>query len=152
MSSVTNNRNEQDIVNNWDHPINLTDDKNLQKLLQVVALENNRIDLDIEEIYDSKFLKTATGKELEKLGDLVGVNRKTTEGDIKLRKRIQAEFAAQASDTTYEIKNICAKVSINSLTPVPVRIDRYIVVLTNHTSNVFSKSTFIAVVFIYTYY
>jgi hypothetical protein len=99
---VTQNNNTQDIVENWDHPISLFEGDNLYKLLEVVALENNRIDLDIEEVYDDKFLESATGQELEKIGDLVGVDRKTAEGDEKLRKRIQAEFIAQASDTTYE--------------------------------------------------
>jgi hypothetical protein len=101
MTTIKKN-NEQRIVENWDHPIKLYEDHELYKLLHVVAGENNRIDLDIEEIYDDKFLSTATRKELEKLGDFVGVTRKTAEGDRKLRKRIQAEFAAQASDTTYE--------------------------------------------------
>lgn len=100
---VINRDNEQDIVENWHHSINLFESDNLYKLLEVVAKENNRIDLDIEEIYDSKFIGTATGKELEKIGDLVGVNRKTDESDVKLRKRIQVEFAAQASDTTFDV-------------------------------------------------
>lgn len=102
IMTVTNTNNEQEIIDNWNHPINLFEEENLYKLLEVVALENNRIDLDIEEVYDDKFLGSATGEELEKIGDLVGVNRKTAEGDEKLRKRIQGEFIAQASDTTFE--------------------------------------------------
>jgi len=100
---ITDNDNTQAIIENWEHPISLFEEDNLYKLLEVVALENNRIDLDIEEVYDDKFLSSATGEELEKIGDLVGVNRKTAEGDEKLRKRIQGEFAAQASDTTHEV-------------------------------------------------
>lgn len=95
--------NEEDIVTNWEHPISLYEGDDLYKLLQVVALENQRIDLELEELYDDRFLETATRKELEKIGDLVGVNRLTGEGDAKLRKRIQGEFIAQASDTTYEV-------------------------------------------------
>lgn len=117
---VTQNDNTQDIVENWDHPVSLFEGDNLYKLLEVVALENNRIDLDIEEVYDDKFLESATGKELEKIGDLVGVDRKTAEGDKKLRKRIQAEFAAQASDTTYEM---FASVTLSILETDPTSIE-----------------------------
>lgn len=101
--TVTKQKNEQDIIDNWDHPIALFEGDKLYKLLEIVAIEDNRIDLDIEEIYDSKFLETATGAELEKIGDLVGINRKTDEPDEKLRKRIQIEFAAQSSDTTFDV-------------------------------------------------
>jgi len=94
--------NVEDIVENWDHPVDLREEDDLYKLLQVVARENQRLDLDIEYIYDNKFVGTATGAELEKIGKLVGVRRKTAEGDEKLRKRIKAEFAVQASDTTFE--------------------------------------------------
>jgi uncharacterized phage protein gp47/JayE len=94
--------NVEDIVDNWDHSIDLREEDDLYKLLQVVARENQRIDLDIEYIYDNKFVNTATGKELEKIGELVGVRRKTAEPDTKLRKRIKGEFAVQASDTTFK--------------------------------------------------
>lgn len=111
---------ENEIVKNWDHPISLSEEKTLYKLLTVITEENRRIDVGIEEIYDDKFLNTATGTELEKLGDWVGVERKTGEGDDKLRTRIKAEFAAQASDTTYET---FAKVTLSILETTPKTID-----------------------------
>ncbi len=93
---------EPDIVDNWDHPIDVKPGTDLYKLLLVSSQENSRLNLEIEELYENRFLPTATGKELEKLGRYVGVKRKTDEGDRKLRKRIQGEFLAQGSDTTYE--------------------------------------------------
>lgn len=100
MAKIQHN-NRDDIVENWDHPIDLHESMNLQKLLEVVTVENQRLDIELDELYDNRFLGTATGAELEKIGDLVGVTRKTDEGDPKLRKRIRGAFAAQASDTTY---------------------------------------------------
>lgn len=93
--------NTPDIAEKWDHPIPLHEDDALYKLLQVVSRENKRIDMDLEELYDDRFLGSATGNELEKLGDYVGARRKNAEGDDKLRKRIRGEFSAQASDGTY---------------------------------------------------
>lgn len=94
--------NTEDIVENWDHPVQINEENDLYKLLQVTARENKRIDLDIEQIYDDRFLESATGVELEKIGKMVDVRRKNGEYDSKLRKRIKANFAAQASDTTFK--------------------------------------------------
>jgi len=90
-----------DITEKWDHPIDIRPNTDLYKLLLVSRRENSRINLEIEELYDNRFLSSATGNELGKLGKYVGVQRKTDEPDKKLRKRIQAEFLAQGSDTTY---------------------------------------------------
>ena len=89
-----------DIIDNWDGPVSLEPGDNLYKLLQVVGSENRRLDLELESLYDNRFVDTATGRELEKLGKYVGVTRKTDEKDDKLRIRINAAFASQASDTT----------------------------------------------------
>lgn len=99
---IIENDNTEEIVKDWDHPIQPHETDNLYKLLEVISSENDRLDLELNELYENRFLDTATGLELEKVGDLVGVNRKTGESDGKLRKRIRGAFAAQASDTTYE--------------------------------------------------
>lgn len=91
----------EDIIENWDGPVDASDKENLSSLLQVMVSENKRIDLELETLYDQRFVQTATGKELEKLGDPVGVDRKTGEGDSKLRKRILGGYISQASDGTY---------------------------------------------------
>lgn len=94
--------NTEEIVDNWEYPINIHDEDNLYKLLKVLASQNKRLDVEIDELYKNRFLETATGRELEKIGQLVGVIRKTGEGDRKLRTRIRAGFAASASDSTYD--------------------------------------------------
>lgn len=96
-----NNNNQADIIENWDHTIQPHHDDSMYKLLEVISSENNRLDIELDELYDNRFLSTATGNELEKIGDLVGVIRKNNESDVKLRKRIRGAFAAFASDTTY---------------------------------------------------
>jgi phage-related baseplate assembly protein len=100
--SIIENDNAEDIIKNWDHPIQPEDSENLYKLLHVVASENRRIDVELNELYDNRFLATASGVNLEKIAELVGIVRKTNETDEKLRKRVRAGFAAKASDTTYE--------------------------------------------------
>jgi len=92
----------EEVVDNWNHPIPLQEDDPFYKLLKVVASENRRIGVDIDDLYENRFLETATGKELEKMGDMVGIIRKTDEEDPKLRTRIRGGFAAKASDTTYD--------------------------------------------------
>ena len=102
MVTITDHDNVETLVENWDTPLQLHSTNNLYKLFQVVASEHDRIDKQIEEIKQNRFLESASGTELEKLGDLVGINRKTREGDGKLRTRIRGGFYAHASTTTYE--------------------------------------------------
>jgi hypothetical protein len=100
--AIDNPDNVEEIVENWNHPIDPYEESNLYKLLTVIVSENERLDIELDEIYDNRFLDTATGSELEKIAELVGVVRKTDEVDAKLRKRIRGAFAANASDTTYD--------------------------------------------------
>lgn len=100
MAIASNN--EEDIIENWDHPVELDEDKNLYDLLLVPAEENKRLDLDLEEVYDDRFLDSASGEELKKIAKLVNAEKKTGEGEEKFRKRVRGEFAVQASDTTYD--------------------------------------------------
>lgn len=99
---IIENDNIEEVIENWDHPINPHESDNLYKLLKVLVSENKRIDIELDELYDNRFLDTATGVQLEKIAELVGVIRKTNESDDKLRKRIRGAFAANASDTTYD--------------------------------------------------
>jgi len=92
---------KEEIIENWDHQIPVTEEDDLYKLLKVVESENRRIDVDLQDLYDNRFVESATGKELEKLGDMVGVVKKTNEVDSKLQKRVKAAYAAKGSDTTY---------------------------------------------------
>lgn len=94
--------NVDDLINNFDYPKPLQRNPNVYGLLGVIGEETNRLDLDNEQLYDQRFLKTATGSELEKLAEEVGITRRDGETDEHLRKRIYAEYVALRSDTTYD--------------------------------------------------
>lgn len=74
----------------------------IAELMGVYGDELKHLDIDIEEIYDDRFVQRATGRELEKLARYVGVRRNTSETDDKFRKRVLANFFALSSDTTFE--------------------------------------------------
>jgi len=56
---------------------------------------------DIESIRETFYVGTATGENLEKVGDYVNVRRRDGESDKKLRGRILAQATAGASGATY---------------------------------------------------
>lgn len=85
----------------WKSGIAFTSQSNTYKLVKALLSEADRIDGELEEIYDQTHINTATGKNLEKIGDLVDVNRQTGEGDGKYRARIKGNFRASTTGTTY---------------------------------------------------
>ena len=94
--------NTSDAIEAFDYPKPLDADPDIYKLMDVLASENKRLDLDIEHLYDQRFIDSASGSELEKIGFEVGVKRRNDETDEHLRRRIIAAYASQTSDTTYE--------------------------------------------------
>lgn len=107
MTLVTN-ENRADVsearqtFNEFQPAYNVEEGEPLHDLLQTIIKELQRIDLDIDQLYDQRFLSTATGEELERLGDIVDIDRKTGEGDNKLRQRIRGGFAVAVSKGTYD--------------------------------------------------
>lgn len=97
----SSNDNLTDIVRNLVYPTPASANSNINTLLEVLASENDRIDDDIHDLYDNRFLTSATDEELNKMAFEVGVRRQTGETDEELRRRVFSEFAAQASDATY---------------------------------------------------
>lgn len=104
MTNVTSKDNIDDVTEEWPLPdaIPLYDGTEPYRFLTVLASELQRLDIEIEEVYDDRFLQTASGEELDKIAALVEATRKSNESDQKFRKRIQAIFTARASDTTYD--------------------------------------------------
>lgn len=94
--------NVDDLIGNFEYPRPTTRDPNLYALLGVTATENERLDLDIESLYDQRFLDSATGRELEKIGAEVGEDRQSGETDAHYRARIKAAYGALASDATFD--------------------------------------------------
>lgn len=104
-----NNTNELQKV--WDLPVPESEGTPLYGILATLATENQRIDVVLDELYDDRFLNTATGRELELIGHYVDVRRNTGESDPQLRARIAAEFGAKSSNTTFEsFAKICLTV------------------------------------------
>lgn len=64
------------------------------------ASELQQIDVFIDELYEQRFLESATGHELEKLAGEVGVTRDDGETDESLRYRARLRKAVAASDGT----------------------------------------------------
>ena len=100
--SITQHENTNDTIGHFDYPKPLESDPDIYKLLDVLASETGRIDLDAEHLYDQRFIDSASGNELEKIGFEVGVKRRANETDEHLRRRIYTAYAAQSSNTTYE--------------------------------------------------
>lgn len=91
-----------ELLANLDIPSAPRSRNNVAEFVGVYGDELQHLDIDIEEVYDDRFVQTATGRELEKLAKFVGVRRNTGEVDDKFRKRILANFFALSSDTTFE--------------------------------------------------
>jgi len=102
MVDLTDDRNINTAQDEWDSGIEFSPNSNTYKLIRALLTEANRIDDDLEEIYDQHHVNTATGDDLDKIGDLVDVSRKTGESDSRYRARIKARFRAATIDTTFD--------------------------------------------------
>lgn len=98
---IEDKRNIIEADEQWDSGIAFGPGTNTYRLVKALLSEADRIDGELEEIYDQTHINTATGKSLEKIGDLVDVNRQTGEGDGKYRARIKGNFRASTTGTTY---------------------------------------------------
>lgn len=95
-------RNITEADQEWDSGIEFTPQSNTYKLVRALLSEAERIDGGLEDIYDAQHIDTATGDDLDKLGDLVNISRKTGESDATYRARVKAEFRAATIGTTFE--------------------------------------------------
>lgn len=101
MTFIPNKTGKSDLVERWPYDFQHigTGDK-LYEYLGVYANELRRIDVFIDELYEQRFLKTATGRELEKLAAEIKVTRQPGETDDSLRFRARLRKAIAASDGT----------------------------------------------------
>lgn len=87
----------------WDNDaLHFEDGQDYYEFFQVLVKQCDRIDDEICNLYENRFVEQASGKELEELGKFVNCTRKTNEPDERYRIRINAEFAKVSSTTTYE--------------------------------------------------
>lgn len=119
----------------------------VHNLLDVYVQRLTDIDTTVEDLYDQKYIDTATGEELERLGRNVGVERKTGENDAKLRLRVKAGYETATSDGTYEDIAQTALIVLDA-DPSQVDIDTardtadYATALVRANSSVISASPF----------
>lgn len=86
----------------WDSGIAFGPVTNTYKLTRSILSAADRIDSDLERIYDAHHIDSATGEDLRKFGELVNVDRQTGESDGRYRARIKANFRASTIGTTFD--------------------------------------------------
>jgi len=96
------------------------DDKVGRPLVTVLKRQMDRLDTEIEKIYDQRFVETATGPHLERIAAGFDIKRKTDESDVKLRKRIKAARNVAQSRGTYRD---VAQVALDVLDANPSQIE-----------------------------
>lgn len=95
-------RNISTATREWDSGLTIASGSNIRALLRALLSVSDRIDTDLEEIYEQQHINSATGADLDKWGQLVDVNRQTGESDDKYRARIKAEFRQATMETTFD--------------------------------------------------
>lgn len=108
---IENDRNIKEARDEWESAIDFSQASNTYKLVRALLSEANRSDENLESIYEQHHINSATGNELDQLGNLVDVDRLSGESDDKYRARIKATFRASTIGTTYnEFAEFCASV------------------------------------------
>lgn len=102
VEDLPDGRNIRTAVREWDSGISFGQGANTYKLIKAILSEGERIDDELEEVYDAHHINSATGKNLDKFGQLVDTPRKSGESDSKYRARIKAAFAQAKTRTTYD--------------------------------------------------
>lgn len=99
---IQDDRNISEAQREWDSPIDFNPNSNAYTLFEALLSEADRIDEELESIYEQQHIESATGSELDSFGRLVDVSRNTGEGDDKYRARIKAAFRASTMSATYD--------------------------------------------------
>jgi hypothetical protein len=86
-------------------------DTEVARLVKTLAQLYYRLDTDIDTLRRSRYIESATGRELDRIGRSVNVFRPDGESDSKFRRRVFAGFARAQSTTTFEdFARVCLKV------------------------------------------
>jgi len=97
----TNHTTTPQVVENWPYDFQYIDtDSDHFDYLGVFATEMQHVDVFIDELYEQRFIETATTDELRKLGAEVGVTKRVNETEKEFRFRVQLGKAIAASDGT----------------------------------------------------
>lgn len=91
------------LADNWPYAFqDPTENEAFRTLLTTFAEDVARLDRAINAVYENRFIESATGRELAKLGSVVGVTRRAGEDDETLRYRVRLSMAVAASTGTAE--------------------------------------------------
>lgn len=77
------------------------EDSDLEALLKAIATQFDDIETARSEVYDSKFIDTASDAQLERLGSIVPALRRRDETEDEFRQRTKAELRSQLSSGTH---------------------------------------------------
>jgi len=92
-----------DVVANWPLALPKTNPKTkFRKLLRVLSDAYYRIGVDVNNLYEERFIRTAHGTQLEYMGERVNLIRRTNEDDEHYRHRINVGHEAAAADGGWE--------------------------------------------------
>lgn len=100
--NIVDERNIAEADSEWNSGIAFSPQNNTYKLMRALFTEADRIDNDLEYIYDQHHINTASGDDLEKIGDVVNVRRETGESDSRFRARVKGTFRAATIGTTFD--------------------------------------------------
>ena len=91
------------LLRNWDNlAISVHDsESNIREFMEVLLTVLNDYDGDMSDVLEARHIDTATGKELDKLGQIGDIQRKTNENDDKYRARIKAKLVSGNSSATF---------------------------------------------------
>lgn len=108
---IEDERNISEAESQWDSPIDFGPKSNTYALFEALLSEVDRIDGELESIYEQQHIDSATGEELDQFGRLVDTDRQTNESDDRYRARIKAAFRASTMGATFDqFVEFCAAV------------------------------------------
>lgn len=100
---IQNNRNIHTAEKEWDNDgIAFNENTNVYRLIRALLSQADRIDNDLESIRDAHHIDEATGRELDEIGKLVQLQRKSSEDDPKYRARLKVQFRVGNIGTTFD--------------------------------------------------
>jgi uncharacterized phage protein gp47/JayE len=99
---IEDDRNIGEATDEWQSAIDIAPQSNTYQLLRALLSQADRIDADLEDIYNDHHIDSADGTALDVFGSLVNIDRNTDESDNKFRARIKAQFRASTIGTTYD--------------------------------------------------
>lgn len=97
------NNNLADAADEWAIPsIEMEPETDQYRLLAGLIAILDDLDTHITELYDQRFIDTASGAQLEMLADAVGLSREIGEDDDTLRQRTKVRYLTRSSTGTFD--------------------------------------------------